>query len=93
MYIPSYDEFEQFNLAKERLTQRYREELEESPNNFDEVIDHLVVQQYDTWSRLLWRIANQNDFLDAAIELRELMRSMTLQVSELNAHRELTQPI
>jgi hypothetical protein len=93
MYVPSYEEYEQFTLAKERLAKEYQESLQESPAAFDEVIDQIVTQQFDTWSQLLLKIANRDDYLDAAIELRELMRVHTLRVADTQAQRELTKPV
>ena len=94
MYVPSYEEYEQFTLAKERLAKEYQAALEESPAAFDEVIDQIVTRQFDTWSQLLWKIAtDSNNYLDAAIELRELMRVHTLRVADTQAQRELTKPV
>ena len=93
MYIPSFEEYEQFTINKERLAKELQEALQESPAAFDEVIDQIVTRQFDTWSQLLWKIANHDDYLDAAIELRELMRVHTLRVADTQAQRELTKPV
>jgi hypothetical protein len=93
MYIPSYEEYSLYRLAHEALSARHLETLMESSEDFFEVIDDVFVRQYERMNILLWKLAHQDDFLDTAIELRELLRSHAVYVAERQAKHELTKPV
>jgi hypothetical protein len=93
MFVPSYEEYSLWQLAHESLSERHLETLMESSEAFFEVIDDAFVRENEQMNVLLWKLAHQDDFLDIAIELRELLRRHSLYVAERQAKLELTKPV
>lgn len=93
-FIADYDFIEQFTLAKEEKSSIILEQINQSPKSFGQMLDSLACHQkeVDELNQLLYRIANENEFFDVAIELRDWLRSHAVRHSELLATFSLKHP-
>ncbi len=75
-FIADYDFIEQFTLAKEEKSSIILERINQSPKIFGQMLDSLACNQkeVDELNQLLYRIANENECFDVAIELRDWLR-------------------
>ena len=93
-FIADYDFIEQFTLAKEEKSFIILEQINQSPSGFGEMLDALSCNQQDVdeLNSLLYRIANEDEFFDVAIELRDWLRNHAVRHSELLATFSLKHP-
>lgn len=92
LFVPSWEESEEFGYAKEQVAQGIADEILESKESFIHMREALVendvkVEQLDD---LLYRIAAQPDFCDVAIELREFLHQQAHDYAQTLALLRLT---
>ena len=93
-FIADHDFIEQFTLAKEEKSSIILEQINQSPSSFGEMLDALSCNQKDVdeLNQLLYRIANEDEFFDVAIELRDWLRNHAVRHSEILATFSLKHP-
>ena len=93
-YLPDYEMLELFNYAKEKESNIFLDHINSSPQSFGKFLDDLSDHQVevDELNQLLYRIANEDEFFDVTIELRDWLRNHAVRHSELLAAFSMKHP-
>lgn len=91
MYMSSYEEGEQFQLAQEKLAEIIMDDIDKSPDLFfDFVLELHESEDFIPYVKLLRGLTMDNEiYLDKSIEFREFMRFRAEKYAEKLAGQRL----